>query len=248
MRYKQIPSSLFATNRKKLLEALPPNAIALIHSNVQMPRNGDQFFPYRQNSDFFYYTGIDQEKSVLLLDPSNADEKNREVLFILRTNEELETWEGHKLTPSEAVDLSGIETIKFADELDNYIHSVVFDRTQVYVNNRENPRFQSEVEPADVRYLQFLKKKYPLHTFERLAPIIAEQRAKKEPIEVDIMRKACSITHKAFKKVLNVCKPDMYEYEIEAEITAEFIRNGAMGHAYAPIVASGINACALHYI
>jgi Xaa-Pro aminopeptidase len=213
-----------------------------------MPRNGDQFFAYRQNSDFFYLTGIEQEKSVLLLCPDSAINALNEVLFILKSSKELEIWEGHKLTVEEAQRISGIRNIRFLDDFESVVHSMMCSCSHVYINLPELQKFVPEVASRDADFLAKIKVDYPLHKYERLAPLLKEQRLIKSEEEMDLIKEACKITNKAFKRVLATVKPDMYEYEVEAEIVYEFIRNGATDHAYAPIVAGGSNACYLHYI
>ena len=248
MRYSAISNSLFIKNRKKLSDTIKNKGIAIINSNDQMPRNGDQLFKYRQNSDFFYLTGIEQEKSILVLNPNSEKEDEKETLFILKANKNLEIWEGHKLTKDEAIDISGIKNIKYISEFDAYLKDLLLNTETIYLNNNEYPKFSTPVPYKDLRFVNELKDKFPLHSFKRLAPILTKLRLQKEPEEIELMQKACDITTQAFHKILKLIKPGIKEYEIEAEITSEFIRNGANGHAYEPIVASGKNSCVLHYI
>ena len=248
MRYPSIDNKFFIQNRAGLAAKLKPGSIAVLFSNYQMPRNGDQYFPYRQHSDFFYLTGIEQEKSVLLIAPGSVAKELREVLFILRANKTLEIWEGHKLTPEEAQNRSGITTIKHLEDFDSILHSLTGDAENFYFNLPELPKFSPEVLQADAVKAAQIKEKYPLHQFCRLAPLLQTLRLKKSETEIALMREAASITRSAFLRVLQEVTPGMNEYEIEAVITHEFIRYGAGGHAYAPIVAGGKNACALHYI
>ena len=248
MRYTAIDNQFFTTHRKKLAEQLMPGSIALVFANYQMPRNGDQYFPYRQQSDLFYLTGIEQEKSILLLAPGAPANELKEVLFILKANKTMEIWEGHKLTPEEASEISGIKTIKFIDDFASVFHSVMAETKNVYFNLSELPKFSPEVSSRDAEMAAQIKEKYPLHPLERLAPLLQKLRLKKSETEIELIRKEVSITKNAFTHVLHQVKPGMKEYEIEAIITYEFIRNGAAGHAYAPIVAGGKNACVLHYI
>ena len=212
-----------------------------------MPRNGDQTFPFRQNSDMFYLTGLDQEKSILTLCPNHPLEASREMIFVVKTNDLMVTWYGHKYTLEQAREISGVSTIKWLDEFDSVLKDLISRAERVYLNQNENTRFFTDVPSRDLRFAQKLRQDYPLHTFERLAPLIYEQRTVKGPEEIDMMQKACDITGKAFRRVLAFTKPGLKEYEIEAEIIHEFIRNGATGHSYSPIIASGANACILHY-
>jgi Xaa-Pro aminopeptidase len=248
MRYNSIEKEFFVKNRDRLTKELLSNSIALIYGSHQMPRNGDQFFPYRQNSDFFYLTGIEQEKSVLMI-CNNADVKElQQVLFILKPDKDLEIWEGKKLTKGEAQKISGIKTVKYLEDLEMILHSLICTNHNIYFNTLELPKFKSEVSSRDDDNLSKIKQQYPTHSYQRLAPILQELRLVKSNEEVEIIRKSCSITKDAFLRVLKSVRPDRKEYEIEAEISYEFIRNGASGHAYAPIIAGGINACSLHYL
>ena len=247
MRYSKISKQLFIRNRARLVKRLKPNALAIVHSSDEMPRNGDQTFPYRQNSDFFYLTGLDQEKSILTLFPNHPIEANREIVFIVKTNDLMVTWYGHKYTLDQACEISGVPTIKWLDEFDSVLKDLISRAESVYLNQNENTRFSTDVPSRDLRFSQKLRLDYPLHHFERLAPLIYELRTVKGPEELEMMQKACDITGKAFHRVLEFTKPGIMEYEIEAEIIHEFIRNGTTGHSYSPIVASGANACILHY-
>jgi len=246
MRYTDISDNLFTKNRTKLLAKISKKGIAIVNSNDQMPKNGDQTYKYRQNSDFFYLTGIEQEKSILILNPKST--KENEILFIIKANKDLEIWEGHKLTKKEASEISGIKKIKFIEEFDNYLKDLLIETDNIYLNNNEFSKLDTDVPYKDIRFINEIKQKYPLHNVQRLAPILTELRLQKEPEEIELMKKACEITTQAFLKVLKMMKPGIKEYEIEAEITGEFLRNGANGHAYEPIVASGKNNCVLHYV
>jgi len=247
MRYSPIDSSFFSENRKILAGKLKPGSLALLFANFQMPRNGDQFFTYRQQSDFFYLTGIEQEKSILLLAPDAPAADMKEILFILKSNEKLETWEGHKLLPVEAELVSGIKNIKYSDDFEAILHALIATSETIYFNVPELIKFLPEVRSKDEVKAAEIKEKYPLHKFERLAPILQQLRLKKSKTEISCMKKAISITREAFLEVLHAIKPGMNEYEVEALITSVFIRNAANGHAYPPIVAGGENACVLHY-
>jgi Xaa-Pro aminopeptidase len=248
MRYSKIKSDLFARNREKLVKRLAANSIVIVNSNDEMPRNGDQYFPFRQNSNLFYLTGIVQEKTSLVLYPDNKNKELREVLFIRKSSSKLEIWEGRKLNPDEAREISGIETIRWADEFNSVLAELMTIADNVYLNIPENPKFNPEIIVKEYRFESELKKKYPLHKYNRLAPLINEMRLIKEPEEIELIRKSCEITRDAFIKVLAHIRAGITEYEIEAVITHEFLKRGAGGHAFQPIVASGANACVLHYI
>lgn len=246
MKYNSIPNQLFISNRANLLDQMEEGSVALIFSNHQMPRNGDQFFSYRQSSDFFYLTGIEQEKSALMLQ-KNTDGTS-ETLFILKSFKELEIWEGHKLTFEEARDISGIQSVKFIDDLELVLHLHIPTTKKLYFNIPETPKFKAEVKTRDEDYAMKIKREYPMHEYGRLAPLLADLRLIKSPEELSIIRKACEITRDAFIRVMATMQADIKEYEVEAEVSYEFLKQGASGHAYAPIMASGANACALHYI
>ncbi len=246
MRYNKIPNTLFRKNRNKLMNFLPVNAFAIINSNDEMPRNGDQFFKFRQNSDFFYLTGIEQEQSILILIPDKPDHE-KETLFILKPNKNQEIWEGHKLNKQEAGDISGIQNIKYLNEFIHFIKETALTCDSLFLNNNEYPKFHTDVPYKDIRFIQEMKNCLPAHKIERLAPLMCKLRLVKEPEEIALIQKACEITTSAFKRVLRFIKPGVKEFEIEAEITHEFIRTGANDHAYLPIIASGISNCSLHY-
>ena len=248
MRYNRIIPSLFKKNRQRLLNRLGLESIAVIHSNDEMHRSGDQNFMFRQNSNLFYLTGISQEKTILLLNPGHPDEKLREILFIRKSNKNLETWVGHKLTQDEASEISGIKTIKWAEDFDSVLREYLLPNKIIYYDIEEFPKYIPDSPYRSQRLLLHLTGNYPLHRFERLFPVISELRMVKEPEETELIKKACNITRDGFLRILSFIRPGLLEYEIEAELTHEFIRQGAEGHAYPPIIATGSNACTLHYI
>jgi Xaa-Pro aminopeptidase len=248
MRTITIPPLFFARNRHRLSLNLKNRSVAILHSHDEMNRSTDQFFPFRQHSDLFYLTGINQEKTTLVLAPDHPEEKLREVLFIRRSNAKLETWEGHKFTPDEAGSVSGIKSIRFQDELDGHLAPIMMHAEHVYLNLPEYPKFIPELPNRDLRLANELMKKFPVHHYDRLAPIMRELRVIKTEEEIALIRLACATTRDAFLHVLKNVKPGMMEYEVEAGITYDFLRQGARGHAYQPIIASGKNACILHYI
>lgn len=246
-RYDLIDSRLFVENRKRLAAKLEKKSVAIFNANDEFPRNGDAFFTFRQNSDLFWLSGIDQEKTILVLCPDAYRENMREILFIRETNENLAVWEGYKYTKEDARRVSGIHTVYWEHEFEKVMHELFIRNENIYINLNENIRADIETDYRDLRMTERLKSKYPAHRFLRMGPIIDELRSVKHSIEVELMQHACSITEKAFRRVLGFVKPGVYEYEIEAEITHEFIRNRANGHAYNPIIASGANSCVLHY-
>ncbi len=247
MRYKAIPNTLFAKNRKKVLSELSTDSIAIVHSNDQMPRNGDLFFPFRQNSDLFYLTGIEQEKTIILL-VKEEDKDLQSILFILKPNPKLEIWEGKKLTKDEASNISGISSVYYTDEFDKIFSKYAAKHENIYLNKNENPRFESNIKSRDDRFRRIVKNGYSKKNIESLSPILTNCRLIKEPEEIELIKKACEITTGAFNELLPQVKAGMNEYEIEAILTHYFISHGANGHAYEPIIAAGKNACYLHYI
>jgi Xaa-Pro aminopeptidase len=248
MKYLPVNELLFTNNRKNFVSRIKFNSIAIFNSNDEFPRSGDQTFTFKQNADLFYLTGIDQEQSILILFPDCPNLLYREVLFLRQTNEHIAVWEGHKYTKEEAKKVSGIESVYWLNDFDAILHSIINYADSIYINTNENDRFSFSVPYRDIRFLQDLRLKYPLHNYERAAPIMRDLRVVKSAIEVELTKKACAITRDAFIRVLKYVKPGVTEYEIEAEIIHEFIRQRATGHAYSPIIASGKNAIVLHYI
>jgi len=247
MRYKLINNEMFADNRNRFSSQLKSNSIAIFHSNDQMPRNGDQFFPFRQQSDFFYLTGIDQEKSVLILAPDHPDPKYREILFLIETSEKIAIWEGHKYTKEEAEQISGIRNIRWLEDFDMILRELMLWCSHVYLNTYEYPKYETDIISRNIRFANQLKSVYPAHRYVRSAPILTNLRMIKSSHEIELIKKANEITGNAFRRMLKFVKPGVMEYQIEAEMEHEFVFSGAAGSAYHPIVASGKNSCVLHY-
>ena len=250
MKYEPIGKDLFIVNRKRLVKELKPGSIAIFNSNDIMPTNADGTMAFRQNNDLFYLSGADQEESILVLCPDFPDKKYREVLFVRETSEHIATWEGHKLTKEEAGRTSGIETILWSSEFEKLFHHmmVMGGVEHVYLPTNEHYRAEVLVETRNARFIQACMEKYPLHKYHRVTPILSTLRAIKQPREIELAQEACHITEKGFRRVLKFVKPGVKEYEIEAELIHEFIRNRSKGFAYSPIIASGANACILHYV
>jgi Xaa-Pro aminopeptidase len=247
MKYHPIAKELFIDNRNRFKAQLKPDSVAFFNSNDEMPRNGDGNFAFRQNSDIFYLTGIDQEQSLLVVSPDCPLPHLREVLFLRKTSDLIAIWEGHKYSKKEAREASGVQTIMWLEEMDAAMTIILNHAKNIYVNTNENDRFSSEVPYKELRFINELRSKCPGHNFERSAPVMADLRSIKSETEIELMSVAMDITGKAFRRVLEFTRPGVMEYEIEAEIIHEFIRNRATGHAYNPIIASGKNACVLHY-
>ena len=242
MRSAPISSALFSRNRAKLGKLLPDGAVAVVCSNPLMPRNGDQFYPYRQHSDLFYLTGIQQEGSILVMSSL------RETLFIRKPDLKTTLWSGPLLTPERASSLSGIGEVRWADELDPVLDEVVPRASSLNLNHSLAPGPENGIQTPDARMFDKMGRIYPERNRSSLSPLMAQLRMVKEPEELEEIKKACSITRSAFSRVLGKLKPGMYEYEVEAELSAEFTGSGAQGHAFEPIVASGKNALVLHYV
>jgi len=247
MKYPTIDQSLFVLNRKNFTNNLKNNSLAIFNANDEFPRSGDQNFVFKQNPDLFYLSGIDQEQTILLLYPDCPNPLYREVLFLRQTNDYIKVWEGYKYTKEQAKAASGIQAVYWLEDFDNILHSIVNYAEHIYLNTNENDRYAHEVPYRDIRFIEKMKSKYPLHHYERSAPIMRNLRAVKSDIEIELIKKASAITRDAFIRVLKFTKPGVKEYEIEAEIIHEFIRQGGTGHAYTPIIASGHNANILHY-
>lgn len=250
MRYQKIDKQLFVNNRSKLIKELKANSVVVVNSNDIMPTNSDGTMRFRQNSDMFYLTGVDQEESTLVLCPDFPDEKFREVLFLRETNDQIALWEGHKLTKEEARAATGVKTVLWAGEFQRIFHTmmVMGNVENVYLNTNDHYRADVTVDSRDQRFIRWCQQKYPLHRYERLASIMHRLRSVKSEEEIALMQKACDITGKAFRRVLKFVKPGVKEFEIEAEYAHEFLRLGSRGFAYEPIIASGANSCVLHYI
>lgn len=247
MKYQNLENKLFIKNRTNFNKHLKNNSLAIFNSNDEFPRSGDQSFPFKQNCDLFYLSGIDQEKTILLLYPDCPNPLYREVLFLRQTNEHIKVWEGHKYTKSMAELASGIKKVCWLEDFDHILHSIIPYADHIYLNTNENDNTPYTVADRDIRFIGQLKSKYPLHHYERAAPVMRQLRETKSVEEVQLIQKACDITRDAFIRVLRFTRPQVTEYEIEAEIIHEFIRQRATGHAYPPIIASGNNANILHY-
>lgn len=248
MKKVKYSKDFFIQNRKNLVGQLDGSSVAIITPNNELNRSGDQNFSFRQNSDLFYLTGIEQEKSILVVTPQHPDKNLREVLFTVKPNALLETWTGHKNTVEEIREVSGIQTIKWLEDFDLTVRDLILSSETIYLNINEYGKYLPEVVYKDQSLVQEMREKYPLHKYKRLAPILTQLRLIKEKTEIDLMQEACNITESAFKRILAFVKPGVKEYEIEAELLHEFISKGGKGAAYQPIIASGNKALVLHYV
>jgi len=247
MRHRPIDPGLFTENRRRLAALLLPNSLAVVNANDILPANSDATLLMQPNSDLFYLTGIEQEETVLLLAPNAADENLREVLFLREPNENLKTWEGHKLSKEEATAVSGVKTVKWFSEWRGVFHGAMCDAEHVYLNSNEHKRAVVEVQTRDARFVAECRARYPLHQYHRLARLMHRLRAAKSAAELALLREAVAITDKGFRRVARFVRPGVTEYEVEAEFAHEFLRRRAR-FAYNPIIASGASACVLHYV
>ncbi|MCH7229109.1 aminopeptidase P N-terminal domain-containing protein [Haloferula sp. A504] len=248
MRYEAIDPQFFVRNREKLRALLKPKSIVIVHSNDIYPTNADGTMPHHQNRDLFYLTGVDQEETVLVMMPDAVDERDREILFLKETSEQIAIWDGEKLSKDQAIAHTGIKRIEWVENFEAWLHRLVPQADHVYLTTNEHLRAATVVETANDRFIKQCQARYPLHRYERLAPLMHQLRIIKEQVEIDYLQKACDITEAGFRRVLGFIKPGVGEWEIEAEYLHEFVRRGSRGFSYNPIVGSGKNACVLHYV
>lgn len=247
MPVNKLPSALFVRNRRNFASMMTKGALALFTANEEMPRNGDQCYPFRQNSDFFYLTGIDREGAYLILYPDHPKPEMREILFIEPYSETKAIWRGEMLDAKQAKEISGCANVMYADSFDYVLKELILSSVKVYLNLYEYARFETKVVTIQDRFVKEIKEQYPLHTFDRSAPILNKLRKIKSPEEIEVIKHACDITGKAFLHCMKTVKPGRYEYEMQAEMEYIFKMNNASGHAFHPIIAGGKNACCLHY-
>ncbi|WP_313580142.1 Xaa-Pro aminopeptidase [Chishuiella sp.] len=249
-KYSPISNELFIKNRAKFSKELKPKSLAIFNSNDIYPISSDSTLPFAQHRDIFYLSGVDQEESVLLIFPDAYDAKYREILFVRETNEHIAIWEGEKLSKKQATDVSGIKTVFWLQDLPAILRKLMVEAENVYINKNEHYRVSEapQLETREDRFTKQLQKDYPGHTYLRSNPILQRLRSIKEQEEIDLIQHACDITEKGFRRILNFVKPDVWEFEIEAEFVHEFLRNRSKGFAYTPIIAAGNNANVLHYI
>jgi Xaa-Pro aminopeptidase len=248
MKYLPLNPDIFIQNRKRFVQQMAKNSIAIFVSNDEVPVNGDALYPFKQNSDLFWLSGIVQEDSMVILFPDNPDPKYREVLALVRPNELKEKWDGKRLRTEEAQKSSGIGTIVWLDGLDGLLQPWIHLADTIYLDTNENDRKANLLRTRDYRYADELKARYPLHNYIRAAKIMKELRAIKTPLEVEVLQKAIDITDHAFRRLLQFIRPGVMEYEIEAEIWHSFLSQRATGPAYGSIIASGDRARTLHYV
>ena len=248
MKYSKINNSLFIKNRRNFLIEMIPNSIAFFNSNDLYPVSADTTLPFEQHRDIFYLSGIDQEESILLLLKSESNSGTKEILFLKKPNETLTHWEGEKLNEEKAFEISGIKSVYWLEDLEKIVNKLTVSIESVYINTNEHYRAKIVTETREARFNTWIQNEYPNKKIERSNPILHKLRAVKDPIEIELIQQACRITEKGFKRVLNFVKPGVWEYEIEAEFSHEFLKNRSRKFAYQPIIASGENSNILHYI
>ena len=248
MKYQPITPELFTKNRERFIKSMQKNSIAIFVSNDEVPSNGDALYPFKQNSDLFWLSGVIQEDSMVILFPDNPDPKYREVLVLVRPNELKEKWDGKRLRSNEAQEMSGIKTIVWLDSLDGLLQPWIHLADTIYLDTNENDRKASLVETREYRFVKEMKSRYPLHNYQRTARIMKELRGIKTPQEIELLQQAIDITNNTFQRLLKIIKPGVMEYEIEAEIYHSFLSQKSTGPAYGSIIASGDRARTLHYV
>jgi Xaa-Pro aminopeptidase len=248
MKYHPIDRNLYIKNRAKFTAQMKPNSVAVFNSNDIYPVSADSTLPFAQHRDILYLSGIDQEESVLLLCPDAPYANQREILFLRETNEHIAVWEGEKLTKSRAFEVSGIKTVYWLRDFHKILNEIMSHTETMYINTNEHYRATVETETREARFVKWWKSTYPAHQVAKSNTILQRIRSVKESEELDLIQNACNITEKGFRRLLSFVKPNVMEYEIEAELLHEFVRNRSRGFAYTPIIASGKNANVLHYI
>jgi len=248
MKYLPLNPEIFIKNRERFINRMQKNSIAIFTSNDEVPSNGDALYPFKQNSDLFWLSGVTQEDSMVILFPDNPDLKYREVLVLVRPNELKEKWDGKRLRVNEAQAISGIKTIVWLDSLDALLQPWIHLADTIYLDSNENDRKASLIRSRDYRFIDEMKARYPLHNYERAAKLMKELRGIKTALEVEVLQKAIDITDNTFRRLLKFIRPGVMEYEIEAEIWHSFLSQRATGPAYGSIIASGDRARTLHYV
>lgn len=248
MRHQPIDPQLFLKNRKRLINSLPINCLAILNANDLMPSNADGTLPYHPNSDLFYLSGIEQEESILVLQPSAKKNSEQVHLFIRKPNPTLQLWEGYKLNKTDGHKISAISKIHWLEDFTEVFGKLAKNNNgPFYLNDNEHQRVENPVETRDQRFSNSLRQRFSKRRFLRLAPHLHALRFRKDPCEVDLIKQSVEVTTDAFNWVLPKIKPGVMEYEIEAEWARSFIRKRCK-FAYGPIIASGKNACVLHYL
>ena len=248
MKYDKISSQLFIKNRAKFSSKMKDKTLAVFNSNDIYPISADSTIPFQQHRDIFYLSGVDQEESILIIFPTSHNESHREILFLKETSDTIAIWEGEKLSKEQAFQVSGIRTVYWLNQFETIFNQLMAEAEGIYFNTNEHLRAGKDTETREDRFIKKCKMDYPAHSVHKSAPIMHVIRSVKESEEIALLQKACDITQKGINRLLHFIKPGVWEYEIEAELAHEFLMNRSKGFAYTPIVASGKNACVLHYI
>jgi Xaa-Pro aminopeptidase len=246
MRYEKIANSFYTENRKKFAEKILPNSVAVFSTNDPLPSNADGTFGFVQNSTFFYLTGIDQEDGYLIIDKRKTP--HQEILFVRETNEKIRVWEGEMLSKEQAREISGVENVEwsaiFWKTIETYLNSSLSIYIHIDLSQGKGTAFRSRE-----KYLTtLLKRKFQNKNFINASDIIDNLRITKHSLEIIQIKKAIEITKLGFERAAKFMKAGIYEFELEAEISYEFYKRRSRNHAFQPIMASGKNACVLHYI
>ncbi|SHE70757.1 Xaa-Pro aminopeptidase [Psychroflexus salarius] len=248
MRYEPISNELFIQNRKNFMAQMKPNSVAAFNSNDIYPIGADSTIPFQQDRNIYYLSGVDQEDSILVLFPDAPKPEHREILFLKETNPHIAVWEGEKIDEEKALQIAGIKTVYWLKDFHKIFHELMSQSETIYINTNEHYRAAHDTETREDRFNKWLKENYPAHQVAKSNPILQRLRSVKHQLELDTMQTACNITEKAFRRILKETKPNIWEFELEAEIMHEFLKNRSRGFAYTPIIASGKNATVLHYI
>ena len=248
MKYQRIDASLYIKNRKNFVSRMEPKSLAVFNSNDIFPISADSTMPFEQHRDILHLSGVDQEESILVMFPDASTDKHKEVLFLKETSELIAIWEGEKLDKKNAFEVSGIKTVYWLQDFPTIFKQMMAEADGIYLNTNEHLRANNEVQTREDRFIKKVKQDYPGHRTYKSAPIMHKIRSIKDPIEIELMQKACDITRAGVNRLLKFIKPGVWEHHIEAELVHEFLMNSSKGFAYTPIVASGKNACVLHYI
>jgi len=243
----RISKSEFARRRKNFMSLMEPNSIAIIPSAKEQLRSRDTEFPFRQDSDFHYLSGFDEPESVLVLIPGRKH--GQFVMFCRDSDTEMELWHGYR------AGLEGVCAIHAADDafpigdIDDILPGLIEGRERIYYSMGRSVEFDQQI----MSWVNRIRRKeasgaVPPGEFTDLDHMLHDLRLVKSAAEQRLLRRAGAITAGAHIRAMQHCKPGVYEYQLEAELTHEFARLGARHPAYPSIVGSGDNACTLHYV
>jgi Xaa-Pro aminopeptidase len=234
----------FIERRRRFAEAIG-DGLAVVPAAHEIPRNADTSYEFRQDSDFFFLTGFDEPEAVAVFNPAHA--KERYVLFVRPRDRELETWTGRRAGVEGAIASYGADAAYTIDQLDQKLREYVVDRPSIVYrlgNAAFDPRVVRLVEHARAVRARF--RGAPVR-IEDPVPILGELRLRRTPAELARQRRACEITRDAHTEAMRFAQPGMYEYEVQGVLEYVFRAGGAPRNGYPSIVASGPNACILHY-